>query len=75
MVFYADDEVVRAWHVGWDGKWNVTLPTGPMYLILSQAFMAARRQEPPAHAWPMYQYIDYVKVYSWTEEEREDGLE
>lgn len=65
VVFSVDADLVRAWHVGWDGRWNVTLPTGDMFLILSQAYMAARKQNPPPSAWPIHQLVDYVRVYGW----------
>jgi len=50
---------------GWDGPF--VIPNWPMYLILSQAYMARRPYgNPPAWAWPVEQKIDFVRVYEWT---------
>jgi hypothetical protein len=67
LVYFVNSTVVN--HVydgmpGWAGP--VRIPSQPMYLILSQAYMAHRPYgDPPAWAWPAMQYIDAVRVYEW----------
>ena len=67
LVFYVNDARVN--HVwdgmpGWEGPLEV--PTWPMFLIMSQAYMAKRpRGDPPGWAWPVEQRIDFVRVYGW----------
>ena len=53
---------------GWSAAWAV--PAGPLYLILSQAYMAHRPEgDPPSWAWPIEQRVDYVRQYEWVPEE------
>jgi hypothetical protein len=47
---------------GWAGPFQI--PTWDTYLIVSQAYMAARPCG-EAKDWPVYQFIDYVRAYSW----------
>ncbi len=48
---------------GWTNG-TAQVPTWPMYLILSQAYMRDRPcGDPPAWAWPVTQRIDYVRLY------------
>lgn len=67
LVYFVND--VRVNHVwsgmpGWGGPMEV--PSWPMYLILSQAYMAKRPLgNPPPWAWPVEQRVDYVRVYDW----------
>ena len=49
---------------GWAAPFSI--PTWPMYLILSQAYMAHRPLgDPPQWAWPVEQLIDAVRVLEW----------
>jgi len=49
---------------GWAGQW--TLPTWPMYLLLTQAYMARRPCGDPAPGdWPVLQHFDYVRTWRW----------
>ena len=49
---------------GWAAPFAI--PSWPMYLILSQAYMARRPYGDPAPwLWPVEQRIDYVRVFSW----------
>jgi hypothetical protein len=67
LVFFVNDaRVNHVWNgmPGWKGPLEV--PTWPMFLILSQAYMAKRPLgNPPAWVWPVEQRIDYVRVYAW----------
>jgi beta-glucanase (GH16 family) len=67
LVYFVNEERVN--HV-WEGMpgWSAPfrIPNFPMFLILSQAYMAHRPLgNPPAWAWPVEQRIDYVRVYTW----------
>ena len=49
---------------GWAGTFLI--PDWPMYIILSQAYMAHRPLgDPPQWAWPVEQLIDAVRVFEW----------
>jgi beta-glucanase (GH16 family) len=67
IVYFVND--VKVNHVwsgmpGWSGPMEI--PSWPMFLILSQAYMAKRPLgNPPPWAWPVEQRVDYVRVYSW----------
>lgn len=67
LVYFVNDILVN--HVfqgmpGWAAPFEI--PSWPMYLILSQAYMSKRPLgNPPAWAWPVEQRIDYVRVYDW----------
>ena len=67
ITYFVNDTLVNAVYPGmpgWSGPWR--MPAGPMFLILSQAYMAHRpKGDPPAWAWPIEQRIDYVRTYSW----------
>jgi hypothetical protein len=74
LVFYVNDtRVNHVWNgmPGWEGG-AAAVPTWPMYIILSQAYMAHRPcGDPPAWAWPIEQRVDYVRVYEWVPSEAE----
>lgn len=65
LVYFVNDTIVNhVWNdmPGWPHG-NASVPTWPMFLIISQAFMAAAPAgNPPEWAWPVQQYIDYVRV-------------
>ena len=64
VYFVNDTQVNHVWQgmPGWGGPFAV--PTWPMFLILSQAYMAHRPcGDPPAWAWPVTQRVDYVRLY------------
>jgi beta-glucanase (GH16 family) len=67
LVFFVGDQRVN--HVwagmpGWAAPFPI--PSWPMYLILSQAYMAHRPLgDPPQWAWPVEQLIDSVRVLEW----------
>jgi hypothetical protein len=68
LVVGINDTVVNHLYVGMPGWGNATweLPSWPMYLILSQAYMARRPCGDPAPAdWPVLQRIDYVRAWRW----------
>ena len=60
LVFYVNDTAFNSY-----SSKNITIPNWDMFIIFSQAYMAARRANVPDYAWPVYQYIDYVRVYKW----------
>ena len=67
LVFFVNETVVNVVYEGMPG-WSgpVRIPHSPMYLILSQAYMAHRPYgDPPAWAWPVVQYVDAVRIYEW----------
>jgi beta-glucanase (GH16 family) len=67
LVFFINQQQVN--HVysgmpGWSGP--LLIPYWPMYIILSQAYMAKRPYgNPPPWAWPIEQRIDFVRLYEW----------
>jgi beta-glucanase (GH16 family) len=66
VYFVGGQRVNHVWEgmPGWAGEFSI--PSWPMYLILSQAYMAKRPYgNPEAWLWPVEQRIDYVRVYSW----------
>ena len=67
LVFFVNETVVNVVYdgmPGWSGP--VRIPSKPMFLILSQAYMAHRPYgNPPTWAWPVLQYIDAVRMYEW----------
>lgn len=68
LVYYVNETAVNHVWNGMPGWVNGTaaVPTWPMFVILSQAYMAARPcGDPPSWAWPVEQRIDYVRVYEW----------
>lgn len=68
LVYFVNATVVNHVYVGMPG-WaapGAAIPSWPMFIILSQAYMSHRPcGNPPAWAWPVHQYIDYVRVYEW----------
>ena len=68
LVFGVNETVVNHLYVGMPGWGNATwsLPTWPMFAILSQAYMAQRPCGDPApEDWPVLQRIDYVRAWRW----------
>lgn len=66
LVFTVNATVVNHIYVGMPAWPQVTLPTWPMYLILSHALMADRPTQPAPSVWPVRQYIDSVRVWQWS---------
>ena len=67
IVYFVNDVAVNRVYEGMPGwKGAMAIPDWPMYLILSQAYMAKRPLgNPPAWAWPVEQHVDFVRVYTW----------
>lgn len=67
LVFWVNEQRVNHVYVGmpgWAGAFQI--PDWPMYIILSQAYMAHRPLgDPPQWAWPVEQLIDAVRVFEW----------
>lgn len=78
FVVLANGTSVQVNHV-WAGMpgWvngTATIPSWPMFIILSQAYMSDRPcGDPPAWAWPVLQRIDYVRVYEWVAAQDSEG--
>lgn len=65
LVLFVNNTVIFTYYRGMN-KWpDIVIPNWDMFLILSQAYMAWRRENVPLDIWPVYQYIDYVRVYTW----------
>ena len=68
LVFFVNDTQVNEVYAGMPG-WappGAVIPSDPMFLIISQAYMAHRPYgDPPAWAWPVLQLIDAVRVFEW----------
>lgn len=67
LAYYVNDTRVNYVYEGMPG-WSgpVAIPSQPMFLIISQAYMAHRPAgDPPAWAWPVVQLVDAVRVYDW----------
>jgi hypothetical protein len=43
----------------------LVMPTWPSFMLLSQAFMAARPTDPDWSVFPIHSAFDYVRVYQW----------
>lgn len=66
--YFVNETLVNLVYVGMPG-WappGPVIPSWPMYLILSQAYMAHRPfGDPPEWAWPVLQLVDAVRVFEW----------